>query len=60
MKRSFDGSVVAISGAGGGLGRALAHCFGRAGSRLLLLDLEAAAVAALASELAASSRCTQA
>ena len=54
MKRSFDGSVVAISGAGGGLGRALAHRFGRAGSRLLLLDLEAAAVAALASELARS------
>ena len=54
MRRSFGGAVVAISGAGGGLGRALAHRFGRAGSRLLLLDLESAGVAALASELASS------
>ena len=54
MKRSFGGAVVLISGAAGGLGRALAHRFGRAGSRLLLLDLDAAAVEALASELAAS------
>jgi NAD(P)-dependent dehydrogenase (short-subunit alcohol dehydrogenase family) len=54
MKRSFDGSVVMISGAGGGLGRALAHRFGRAGSRLVLLDLDASAVEALAAELAAA------
>ena len=52
MNRSFDGAVVAISGAGGGLGRALAHRFARAGSRLLLLDLDPAALAALGSELA--------
>jgi NAD(P)-dependent dehydrogenase (short-subunit alcohol dehydrogenase family) len=54
MKRSFGGAVVLISGAAGGLGRALAHRFGRAGSRVLLLDLDAAAVEALASELAAA------
>jgi len=54
MKRSFEGAVVLISGAAGGLGRALAHRFGRAGSRLLLLDLDRAAVEALGSELLAS------
>jgi NAD(P)-dependent dehydrogenase (short-subunit alcohol dehydrogenase family) len=54
MKRSFGRAVVLISGAAGGLGRALAHRFGRAGSRLLLLDLDSAAVEALCSELAAS------
>jgi NAD(P)-dependent dehydrogenase (short-subunit alcohol dehydrogenase family) len=52
MTRSFAGAVVAISGAGGGLGRALAHRFGRAGSRLLLLDRDAHAVQGVADELA--------
>jgi NAD(P)-dependent dehydrogenase (short-subunit alcohol dehydrogenase family) len=51
MKRSFSGSAVVISGAGGGLGRALAHRFGRAGSRVVLLDLHASAVESLAAEL---------
>ncbi len=55
MKRSFAGAtVVAISGAGGGLGRALAHRFGREGSRLVLLDLDAAGVQAVGAELTAA------
>jgi NAD(P)-dependent dehydrogenase (short-subunit alcohol dehydrogenase family) len=53
MRRSFDGATVAISGAGGGLGRALAQRFARAGSRLLLLDHDVPAVESLAAELAA-------
>lgn len=51
MRRSFRGSAVVISGAGGGLGRALAQRFGQAGSRLVLLDRDAAAVGAVGREL---------
>ena len=54
MRRSFSGSTVVISGAGGGLGRALAGRFGRAGSRLVLLDRDAAAVESVAAGLAGS------
>ena len=54
MTRSFDGAAVVISGAGGGLGRALAHRFGHAGSRLVLLDRDAAALQAVARELDAA------
>ena len=35
----FDGKVVAITGAGGGLGRAYAHAFAREGARLVVNDL---------------------
>lgn len=51
-RRSFTGATVIISGAGGGLGRALALRFARAGSRIVALDRDGAAVAALAAELA--------
>jgi NAD(P)-dependent dehydrogenase (short-subunit alcohol dehydrogenase family) len=54
VKRSFFGAVVVISGAGGGLGRALAERFGRAGSRVVLLDRDADAVHAAASALASN------
>jgi NAD(P)-dependent dehydrogenase (short-subunit alcohol dehydrogenase family) len=53
MRRSFEGATVVVSGAGGGLGRALALCFARQGARLALLDLDAAAVARVAGEIAA-------
>ena len=50
-RRSFAGATVLVSGAGGGLGRALAACFARAGSRVVLLDLDADAVHAAGLEL---------
>lgn len=48
----FAGKVVAITGAGGGLGSALARRFAAAGATLALLDLSAPE--ALAAELAAA------
>jgi NAD(P)-dependent dehydrogenase (short-subunit alcohol dehydrogenase family) len=42
--RNFEGKVVVITGAAGGLGAALARRFARAGARLALLDLDQAAV----------------
>ncbi|HET9694731.1 MAG TPA: SDR family oxidoreductase [Steroidobacteraceae bacterium] len=54
MKRSLGGAVVAISGAGGGLGRALAQRFGRAGSRLVLLDRDATSVGVAGEQLTAA------
>lgn len=50
-RRSFAGATVVISGAGGGLGRALALRFARAGARIVGLDHDAAAVQSLAAEL---------
>jgi NAD(P)-dependent dehydrogenase (short-subunit alcohol dehydrogenase family) len=46
------GRLVLVTGAAGGLGRALAHGFARAGADLALLDRDEAAAAALAQELA--------
>lgn len=46
--RDLRQAVVVVSGAGGGLGRALAERFARAGSRVVLLDRDAAAVASAA------------
>jgi NAD(P)-dependent dehydrogenase (short-subunit alcohol dehydrogenase family) len=56
MRRTFAGAVVAISGAGAGLGRALAERCGRAGSRVVLLDRDARAVDAAAESMIASGR----
>jgi NAD(P)-dependent dehydrogenase (short-subunit alcohol dehydrogenase family) len=52
--RSFDGATVVISGAGGGLGRALALRFARAGARIVGLDRDETAIAALGAELTRS------
>jgi NAD(P)-dependent dehydrogenase (short-subunit alcohol dehydrogenase family) len=49
--RSFDGKVVVISGAAGGIGSALAFAFGEAGARLVLLDLDVGALESLAAKL---------
>ncbi|HEX9208844.1 MAG TPA: SDR family oxidoreductase [Steroidobacteraceae bacterium] len=53
-RRSFRGATVMVSGAAGGLGRALAECFARAGSRVVLLDRDVAAVAATGRDLSAA------
>jgi NAD(P)-dependent dehydrogenase (short-subunit alcohol dehydrogenase family) len=52
-RRDFAGKVVVVTGAASGIGRALAWRFARAGAHLALLDLDAAAVGALAADLAA-------
>lgn len=51
-RRSFAGATVVISGAGGGLGRALALRFARAGARIVGLDRDHDAIASLGAELA--------
>ena len=56
--RSFENKVVVITGAAGGLGRALARRFGRAGARLALLDLDSPGLGELREErIAAGARC---
>ena len=49
--RDFAGKVVVVTGAAGGLGRALCQRFGRAGASIVALDREAAALDKLLSEL---------
>jgi NAD(P)-dependent dehydrogenase (short-subunit alcohol dehydrogenase family) len=39
MSGRFDGKVVVITGAAGGIGRATAVRFGREGARVVLVDL---------------------
>ena len=55
-RRDFAGKVVVITGAAGGLGRALAGAFADAGARIAALDRDAAGVEALAAELRAEGR----
>ena len=52
MRRSFAGATVVVSGAGNGLGRALAFRFARGGAHIVALDRDSRAVAAVAEELA--------
>ncbi len=56
MQREFSGKVVVITGAAGGLGRALASAFASAGARIAALDCDAAGAEALAGELRALGR----
>jgi NAD(P)-dependent dehydrogenase (short-subunit alcohol dehydrogenase family) len=51
-RREFARRVVVVTGAGGGLGGAMARRFAAAGARLALLDLRPDSLAALAAELA--------
>lgn len=52
-RRDFRGKTVVITGAAGGMGRALAQRFARAGARLALLDLRQDQTDELARELRA-------
>lgn len=45
------GKVVLNTGAGSGIGRAMAHAFARHGARLMLLDIDAAALAQTQAQL---------
>lgn len=49
--RDFKDKVIAITGAGSGIGRALAHAFAAEGARLALSDIDADAVAATAAAI---------
>jgi len=51
--RGFDGATAVVTGAAGGLGQALCERFGRAGSRIVALDRDAAGLERLASTLRA-------
>jgi NAD(P)-dependent dehydrogenase (short-subunit alcohol dehydrogenase family) len=50
-QRDFRGKVVVITGAAGGLGRALVHTFLQAGAQVVALDRDPAALESLAREL---------
>ena len=52
-KRDFRDRVVVITGAAGGIGRALSHRFAKSGARLGLADIDGQGVKALCEELAA-------
>ncbi|HSW32837.1 MAG TPA: SDR family oxidoreductase [Steroidobacteraceae bacterium] len=55
-RRSFNGATVLVTGAGSGLGHAIAEHFAAAGAHIVALDKDAAAVARLQSELEARGR----
>lgn len=56
LPRDFQGKVVVITGAAGGLGRALAHTFVQAGAHVAALDRDAHALDALAQDMGALTR----
>jgi NAD(P)-dependent dehydrogenase (short-subunit alcohol dehydrogenase family) len=47
MEREFEGQVVAVTGAGSGIGRQTAVMFAQAGARVVALDMDAARLEAL-------------
>ena len=51
--RDFHGKVVVVTGAAGGLGRALCLRFGAAGARIVALDRDASALSGLLADLQA-------
>jgi NAD(P)-dependent dehydrogenase (short-subunit alcohol dehydrogenase family) len=55
-RRSFNGATVLVTGAGGGLGRAIAEQFAAAGAHIVALDKDGAAVASLQAALESRGR----
>jgi 3-hydroxybutyrate dehydrogenase len=53
---ALQGKTVVLTGAGGGIGRALAHAFAAQGASLMLLDREADSLLCLADELASPNK----
>ena len=51
-RRSFAGKTVLVTGAGGGLGRAVALRFAKAGARIAALDKDATGIESLSVEIA--------
>ena len=51
MNRPFDGQVAAVTGAASGIGRASAEALLAGGARVVLIDRNASALAALCAEL---------
>jgi 3-oxoacyl-[acyl-carrier protein] reductase len=51
---SLDGRAALVTGAGSGIGAAVARAFGRAGAAVLVTDLDDAAAAAVAKEITAA------
>lgn len=49
--RNLNGKRVLLTGGGGGLGRALAHCFAQTGASVIVTDLNMSAAEAVAREL---------
>ena len=53
LSRSLHGSVAIVTGAASGMGRATAHLLADEGVRVVVADLGAARVAAVADEISA-------
>jgi 3-oxoacyl-[acyl-carrier protein] reductase len=54
LSRSIEGSVVLITGAASGMGRATAHVFADAGAKLALIDINAEPLEAVVNEVIAA------
>src|SRR5512134_690558 len=55
-RRSFNGATVLVTGAGGGLGRAIAQRFAEEGARVVAFDRDAEGLASLCADLESRNR----